>query len=134
MDHDPPVATLRAVLLRWVRDRLKAGETQERVASRLGITRSQLNQILSGYVPSVSRRARSFRIENIDEAAKSLDLSLGNFLHELSRLAVELDTEERIVAQPVDGAGSRVLADPETAERASQSPEAPATPKKKPPR
>jgi transcriptional regulator with XRE-family HTH domain len=121
MDDHPPVATLRAVLLRWVRDRLKAGETQERVASRLGLTRTQLNQIISGYVPKVSKRPRTFTIRNIDKAAHSFDGgTLGSFLHRLGEIATEIDTEERIVAHPVDEDGARALADEGTAERVRQ--------------
>jgi len=138
MADDAPVATMHAVMLRWVESRLKAdgpNETQETVAAHLGMPRPQLNQTRSGVVPKGSKSPRSFQIENIEHAAASLGVSLGEFLHTLGSLAVEIDTEERVSGQPVDGGGPRtvrVLADPETAARLRQPDAAPPKPSRKP--
>jgi transcriptional regulator with XRE-family HTH domain len=141
MADNDPVATMHGVLERWVRNRIRLGETQEQVASHLGMSRTQLNQTISGTIPTGSQKPRRFQLENIEAAARAMDMALGEFLHSLGSLAVEIDTEERVAGQPVKDRsprGVRVLADPETAALLTPSPDEPADeapepkPKRKP--
>lgn len=92
--------TLRAVMVGWIRDRVRAGESQEQVASRLGVDRGQVSQFLSGYIPRGQKRPRSFLVEHIDSAAASMDMTVGDFLASLAKLAYSMETEERIRGVP----------------------------------
>jgi transcriptional regulator with XRE-family HTH domain len=115
------VVTLRSVMVAWVRERMRLGETHEEIAGRLGVDRGQVSQFLSGYVPKGQKRPRSFLAEHIDNAAASLDMTVGDFLATLAKLAFGMEAEERIrgVAAPPETTGgtARATLHPDVASR-----------------
>jgi transcriptional regulator with XRE-family HTH domain len=115
------VVTLRSVMVAWIRERMRLGETHEEIAGRLGVDRGQVSQFLSGYVPKGQKRPRSFLAEHIDSAAASLDMTVGDFLASLAKLAFGMEAEERIRGVPAPpettGGAARATVHPDVADR-----------------